>query len=441
MKRILSASIVTITFGSVTAYANISDFQLNGFLSVGSAWSDVNYLASGVEPTYISHIRKRPSFEEDTNVGLQISKQLREDVSITTQLLAEAANEWAVEATWAFIKWEPADHWQFRVGRVRTDPYMLSDYVNVGYAYPWVRPPEEVYSQIPSTYSNFTGGDIRYRNAFWHRDFTISGFYGAATTHLNFPAGPSNTILDTAKLRLRDLVSFNMKYGDEVFSVRAGFETTRATLSPNAGSVMQGLNTFLNALVTGNPIVGNILTPDYINYFSAYNARASFMGVGYQFDWNNIVSMGELVKRKADTPIIASAIGWYLMGGYRVKQLLPHVTFARERLLYNKIRRFNSVINAAFMSPPGVFPIFVGANSPVPLDTVAQAIVNTSEYYDGGAGSQSSVTLGLRWDVIEGVAIKAEYKHVHPDLGSPGLFDYDPHKSVNIYSLAVDAVM
>jgi hypothetical protein len=119
------------------------------------------------------------------------------------------------------------------------------------------------------------------------------------------------------------------------------------------------------------------------------------------------------------------------MGGYRVKQFMPHITFARERLEDNKTRRFNNVINSAF----------TGAGFPVPLNDVAQKLIYTSEFFDGGAGSQTSVTIGLRWDVYEGIALKAEYQRVHPDLNTPGLFDNDPLKSVNIYSLAVDAVM
>jgi hypothetical protein len=85
-------------------------------------------------------------------------------------------------------------------------------------------------------------------------------------------------------------------------------------------------------------------------------------------------------------------------------------------------------------------PLF-GVNSPVPLDVAAQGLVGTSPNYRSGAGSQTSVTLGVRWDVIENIALKAEFKHIHPDFYSPGLFDYHPLKSVNICSLAVNAVM
>jgi len=426
MKKRLTTLLACIASSHAYATVSVGDFQINGFFSAGATWSTVEFLNTGVEPVYLSLIRQRPSWEKDTNVGLQFTKFLREDVSVTTQLFAEGARDFDVEASWAFIKWEPSDRWQFRAGRVRTQTYMLSDYVDVGYAYPWIRPPQEVYSQIPASFSNVTGVDARFKTVLWGQDLTLSGFYGATNAELEFPIPSGNTILDFVDVRLRDMYVINLRFGDETFSVRAGYEATSVTLSPNAGTVMEGLNTALNTMVGFG-----ILSPDYINYYSAYNASASFKGIGYQFDWNNFVSMGELVKRHVATPIVADVIGWYLMGGYRYNELMPHITFARERLADNYTRRFSGSANA--------FATALGLRQN--LSQISQALIGTSPYFDGGAGEQTSVTVGLRWDVYEGIAIKGEYCHVHPDRYSPGLFDVLPHKSVNIYSLAVDAVM
>jgi hypothetical protein len=431
MKKRLTTLLACIASTHAYGTVSVGDFQINGFFSAGAAWSTVEFLNTGVEPIYVSLIRKRPSWEKDTNVGLQFTKFLREDVSVTTQLFAEGSNDFDVEASWAFIKWEPNDRWQFRAGRVRTQTYMLSDYVNVGYAYPWIRPPQEVYSQIPASFSNVTGADVRYKMVLWGQDLTFSAFYGATTAELEFPIPPGNTILDNVDVRLRDMYVLNLRFGDETFSVRAGYEATTVTLAPNAGTFMEQLNLAMNTMVG----LG-ILPADYINYYSAYNASASFKGIGYQFDWNNFVSMGELVKRHVGTPIVADVIGWYLMGGYRFNELMPHITFARERLADNYTRRFSGPVNAFVTAPPPL-----GLGFPQNLSQISQQLIGTSPFFDGGAGEQTSVTIGLRWDVYEGIAIKGEFSHVHPDRYSPGLFDTFPHKSVNIYSLAVDAVM
>lgn len=442
-KRVLCALAAALC--SATSFAEgPNDWRINGFLSIGAAWSNVNYLQTGVEPLYISFIQKRPTFNKDSDVGLQFTKFLNDDVSFTVQLLAKMAfDDWDVNASWAFLKYEPNDHWQFRVGRIRTNPFMLSDYTDVAYAYPWIRPPQEVYSLVPSQYSNFAGADVKFKFQICERELSFTIFYGQTTSYLSFPIDPPVTLtFDTIDTWLDDLVSMNLKFGNEVFSVRAGYESTRVTLYPNAGTVMQGLNDFMNEQVVGFPFgiqflhpgttPGPLLGPEYINYFDGYNYRATFAGLGYQFDWCNIVSMGEVVKRGSQTPIEANAIGWYLMGGYRVKQLLPMITFARERVLYNKVRRFSGQVNANFQ---------ILTDSPENLNEIAQALIGTSHYYDGGAGDQTSVTYGLRWDVMDGVALKGEVSHVHPDFNGPGLFDVNPLKSVNIYSLALNASM
>ncbi len=440
MKKSVSASLLFLTFGSTSALAyTLEGWQINGFLSIGAAWNDAPYLADGVEPLYNTYIRRRPSFDEDSDVGIQLTKQLREDISITTQFLAQAAYEWEVDAIWAFLKWEPNDHWQFRVGRLRTNPYMLSEVVDVGYAYPWVRPPEEVYSQVPSDFSNFVGVDAKFKFLLFERDLSFSAFYGATSTHLSFPAnltlptGINETIFDYIRLRLSDMYAFNLKYGNEIFSVRAGFETTRLTLDPNGGTTMQEFNTVLNTMALGVPFAG--IPPiglDWVNYFDAYNCRANFLGIGYEFNWKNVVSMGEIVKRKTQSIVVTNAVGWYVMGGYHVNQFLPHITFARERLEDNKTRRFNGIINSGFMLLTG---------SDETLDAIAANLVATGPNFEGGAGSQSSVTVGLRWDVYEGIALKGEFKHIHPDLNTPGLFEFAIPGSANIYSIALDAVM
>lgn len=235
----------------------------------------------------------------------------------------------------------------------------------------------------------------------------------------------TSSLFDTVQVQLRNIYSLDIRYGNDVFMVRGGYEAARLTLNPNGGTIAQSLNVIMDTLV-GTGILGG----DYIDYFTANNVNASVKGLGYQFNWNNITSMGEIVKRQVATPLIADATGWYLMLGYHFDEVMPHITFARERINDNSTRRFSGAANAAALPLLGTT-----------INNVAQQLVNTSPYYEGGAGEQTSVTLGVRWDVYKNIAIKGEYQRVHPDWQSPGLFDVNPGHSVNIYSLEVDAIM
>ena len=59
---------------------------------------------------------------------------------------------------WAFVALRPTPDWTLRLGRINPDAFLLSDYRNVGFAYPWVRPEIGFYGTIP-LYS-ITGGDL-----------------------------------------------------------------------------------------------------------------------------------------------------------------------------------------------------------------------------------------------------------------------------------------
>jgi hypothetical protein len=62
---------------------------------------------------------------------------------------------------WAYLRWRPWNDLDLRVGRLGLDVFLLSDYRNVGYAYPWMRPPQEFYA--PLFPYHLDGADIAQR--------------------------------------------------------------------------------------------------------------------------------------------------------------------------------------------------------------------------------------------------------------------------------------
>lgn len=190
MKKIFPFALC-MSFGSSVALADLSetlaDVEFSGFFSLGAAWSDVDMVLNGIEPTYISFIRQQPSFDEDSNIGIQLTKPLAKEVEITVQLYAEGSNNFDVQARWAFLEWNPDEHWSLRAGRVRSDPYLLAEVVNITYLYPWVRPPQEVYSLVPTNMIDYTGADVHYMHCLFDRNLTVTLFYGAATSSINTP--------------------------------------------------------------------------------------------------------------------------------------------------------------------------------------------------------------------------------------------------------------
>jgi hypothetical protein len=89
-------------------------------------------------------------FDQESLFGLQLRKDFSPTLSAAAQLVVRALNPnrgSRPTLDWAYLSWQPeADSpWTFKAGRFRIPLYYYSDYLYIGYAYPWVRPAPDVY--------------------------------------------------------------------------------------------------------------------------------------------------------------------------------------------------------------------------------------------------------------------------------------------------------
>ena len=99
----------------------------------------------------------------DSRVGLQLNWRLSPQWDAVAQaVLRERGGERkaAESLEWAFVSYRPSSDVHIRVGRTSPDMFLLADHRNVGFAYPWVRPPVEFYGWMP-VYST-DGADLAY---------------------------------------------------------------------------------------------------------------------------------------------------------------------------------------------------------------------------------------------------------------------------------------
>ncbi|MFK7995082.1 MAG: hypothetical protein AB8B87_13140 [Granulosicoccus sp.] len=91
------------------------------------------------------------SLEVDSRIGLQMDAAFDTDLSATLQLIAREAEEGdaAAELEWGFLRWLVTDHMAIRAGRMSLPVYSTSDYRDVGFANPYLRPSAELYGMIP----------------------------------------------------------------------------------------------------------------------------------------------------------------------------------------------------------------------------------------------------------------------------------------------------
>jgi hypothetical protein len=399
LRTTTAAVMLALVGGPATAIENIT---LNGFLTAGATYTD-----SDTE-WFDGNITDEVGFEKDSRVGIQVSAQVNPKMTVTAQLLGRARDEdYNAFFDWGFVGYAFTDELEVRGGKIKFPTYLISDYIEVGYAYPWIRPPEEVYTSNPLT--AITGIDALWRFPVGNADILIQPYVGTSrgqeTTipqhaieidNQNFGGallGQSYGAVDEVDFEAENLVGINASVALEGFSFRAGY-----------------LRTDVKASDIG-------VTDD---------EEATFWSLGATMDWHNIVGYAEYFEREIDGAAnlgFPDTKGWYTTLGYRIGKWLPHITYAKVE----------DNDNPAFtdFNECGGFPC-------------------------GEPLEQDSITAGLRYELGVGAALKFEAQHVDPD--GRGLFtgydkdgdridgrlNTDPSKPESddawIYSIAVDVV-
>ncbi|WP_252271780.1 hypothetical protein [Pseudomonas subflava] len=237
--------------------------------------------------------------------GAQLTYGVTDTVGLTLQTTAKAyADEWKANLEWAYLSWQSTDNLMMRFGRLRTPVYMYSESIDVGFAYPWLRLPDEVYSQVQL--SNYEGADLVYNLplSFATLSFQVAGGVAKNRDYYlydeEFDIDYDNVFGSSVSLATNDFGTFRVGY------VEADIETEIA-------------GSFTDLL--GNPGTATLLALD--------KEKGKFTSIGYQYDNGTWLTANEWTSRVIENDGSASTDSFYLMGGRRFGDFLAHVTYAQ----------------------------------------------------------------------------------------------------------------
>jgi Gram-negative porin len=398
MSRFLPLSAVAFACLQAAAPAQAADPSLNfsGFGTVGAVVTNTDD-AEFVIPGQVRGADKSPAASVDSKLGLQVTAKMNDIFSATGQVQVREnfRGNWKPSVEWLFAKAQVNDKLALRVGRIGAPLFAVSDFRDVNYANTFLRPPVDVYGQV--VISNFDGADALLQHTL-----------GGVTLNAQVIAGNSEAYFETTRLEVKKLAGINVTAEfDAGFTLRVGHA--------------QGKLTLHNAELNG--LVGILATTPFAALGQAMSGNdkdASFSGVGFTMDRDNVVVAAEYTKRRVDA-YIADTTGWYLLGGYRIGKFTPYLMLSQQKV--------DEVVQNTI--PVGLDPM---------LDMLAGAV-------DGLLADQNTAqkttSLGLRWDVGSSAAVKLQYDHIRPD-GGPGSFANDRPgfggKSVQVFSASVDFV-
>jgi len=311
-------------------------FKLGGFGTLGVSHSSQGLGDYVLDSTFPKGpgLSSNWATSNDSRIGVQVSANFTPKISAVLQVVSEyeADSNYRPGVEWANVKYAFTPDAYIRVGRIALPTFLYSNNREVGYSYPWIHPPVDLYRQLPMT--NSDGLDASYRFEIGEAMNSIKIIYGRGKTDR-----PTST--STAK-DLRGIFD-TLEYGPA--TLRVGYQE-RETSTLN--------------LLTG---VSGEWVPN------------SDLSIGAIYDAGDWFAMSEWIQRKSTTKLNAM----YLSAGRRINQYTPYLTYSRNS-------------QASFL--PGF---------PAPTES---AIQNAKR-------SESTASLGMRWDFMKNADIKLQLDQVH----------------------------
>lgn len=340
-----------------------ADVDISGFLSVeGGMVDDENSVP------YKGYSEEDFTFDRNI-LGLQVSGQVNENVTATAQLIARSTNDYEVTADWAYLSWQASENGKVRAGRLRTPLYMYSDYLDVGYAYPWISAPNEVY-YLP--FNNVDGIDYYATAALGSFDTTFQAYFGSFDSDFKFEDGTEGYA------SLRNQMGVAATIGKSWWTLRAAYHQVDLSVDIN-NPQLAGLISQLSASPFASIVPSIAIDED----------KATFGEVGINIDTGIFVAAAEHVEFEVKDSLLAKNVRDYVMVGVRVSDFLFHVTGSKAD---DEIANLTGDIPVSAQTQP----LIDGLNAAAAARDIDREVIS----------------YGVRWDVASGTALKLQLDDV-----------------------------
>lgn len=399
------------TFVSYTAAAekDAAIFSYKGFGTLATTGTDTDAIGFRRDISTSRGATKSWDLTTDSRLGIQLDAKFSDQFDATLQWTARdrTGNFFEQNLDLAFLRWRIQPDLDVRFGRVSTDVFMLSDHRNVGYAYPWIRPPHEFYASVPLYH--YDGVDIT-------KKFEIDGGYLSVKTFGGYSL--SELIVSDEKNSFSQesiVFSSSLTYEKGDWRTRLGYAHLDLISEPKALSDKRA--------VIANPIVG-LVWPDIkqlLPYFNLIGSTIHYGDIGVAYDDGEWLAQAEASYAGSNTPFFPDAASGYLNLGRRFSSFTFYTLLGISKSIDTKI------------------------NIPRPLISVPQTVA-AQKRFDGALNhngiDEKSVSLGLRWDFHTNMAFKAQWSHYW--LGNNGAQNWvkDTNQvapdNVNVFSVGID---
>lgn len=350
-------------------------------------------------------------YEQESLVAIQMVADLGTNLTATVQVVAKGADEWNPDVDWAYLTYKVGDNGTLMAGRRVLPMYYFSEYMEVGFAYPWIRPPANLYWWEITQFNGLT-----YSHDFYFDDFTLtaSAFTGRETQRDieshdfwrnrggYYPPPEGTYIAGTADVTWSDIVGVNLTFNNDWLDLRASYFKTEYKTN--------------SEILFADPIDANgDGVPDFIN-----ERRTSP-------DGSPLIS-GDWSLTQFDLEFIG-------LGG---SANLDYITLLFD---YNYV-----TYDDGYGSEFPTYYVSAVYNHPTwqPYVGLSSAKLELTESFDGfGTGEAEEhtiTTVGIRYNVLTNAALKLEYNRFEDKGNRPGFADFSYHNDAELVSVALDFI-
>jgi hypothetical protein len=397
------------------ALGGAGDLRISGFGTLGILHSDAppgwGYRRDLGQPPNDGGTRA----DIDSRLGVQANYAFTPRFELVAQLIGERRRSGAAAADnveWAFAAFRPRPDMAIRIGRVNLDLFLMSEYQNVGFAYPFARPPVEFYGLLPAA---LDGADTVKT---WNLDgiqWRLKGFAGRAV------GGERGVAAEQIVAKPTYGVTLSRESGGLLLS--ASVARARVSANPAAEAPLLVALAQLQALPVPAIAAEAASLRQQLDYAAA---SQTYLALGTSFDHADWLAMAEAAhvsSRAAGSDLSAG----YATLGHRFGPLTPFATVSRARSSTSP--RSAPQWQAALGGAPGAQQIQA-------LGNAAVAAANAGRF------DQRTVGIGLRWDASARTALKLQADRVWVDPSGSALWTNATPQAAHasVLSLSLDFV-
>jgi hypothetical protein len=270
------------------------------------------------------------------------------------------------------------------MGRLRIPFFQYSDFLEVGYAYNWIRTPSDVY-RVP--FSSLDGVDLTQRFSSGNLDGSVQVYYGRFQ-------GDFDTGIDVYAADFRNFTGLAISANMGNFGTRLSYHQAEIILDASDPTTALGA-----ASAGAAQIATGLGDPSAAEDFSFNGQTSQFIEAALTYDDGTYSAVAEWTALDHESSIFLDDEAWLISVAARFDELTPHLTYSTEK------DSFDSGSEGAIQE---ILPL---------------------------KSEQTSITLGLRYDYDSSTALKFEVQN-NDEKTTAGI-DGD---SATLYSIAVDIV-